>query len=104
MVDGVALVVDARHEKLALLKRAKEVLNTLTATPVGIVLNRKTRQRKNRYFATAVPTKAETEKWVPVTAYEVKGNGNGNGHSYDVGNGQHVEAMPASVITAPRTE
>jgi capsular exopolysaccharide synthesis family protein len=98
MVDGVALVVDARHDKLPLLKRAKEVLSTLTTTPVGIVLNRKPGQRKNRYFATAVPAKVGGGRWAPVTAYEFKGNG--NGHSIESGNGQRVEGMtmPSAMV------
>src|SRR5207248_7566595 len=84
---------------LTLLKRAKEVLHTLTATPVGVVLNRVSSQRKNRYFATAVPTRAEAKKWAPATAYEVKANG--NGHSHDPGNGQRAEAMPAPALMTP---
>lgn len=40
MVDGVVLVVDIRHDKLPLLRRASGLLSLATHTPVGVVLNR----------------------------------------------------------------
>jgi len=99
MADGVALVIDARHEKLPLLKRAKEILNTLTKTPAGIVINRRSRPRnKHPYFATAVPARSTSEEWerLPVTVFE------GNGYSTEMSNGRRVESMPA-VLAAPTT-
>ncbi len=99
MADGVALVIDARHEKLPLLKRAKEILNTLTKTPAGIVINRRPRRRnKNPYFATAIPARSASEEWerVPVTVFE------GNGYSSEMSNGRRIESMPA-VVAAPLT-
>jgi len=99
MADGVALVIDARHEKLPLLKRAKEILNTLTKTPAGIVINRRPRRRnKNAYFASAITARSASEEWerVPVTIFE------GNGYSAEMSNGRRIESMPA-IVAAPLT-
>jgi Mrp family chromosome partitioning ATPase len=99
MADGVALVIDARQEKLPVLKRAKVILSTLTKTPAGIVINRRSRRsNKNPYFATALPTRSAPEEWerVPVTVFE------GNGYSSEMSNGRRIESMPA-VVAAPPT-
>lgn len=97
MCDGVALVMDSRHEKLPVLLRAKDVLSSLTQVSVGIVANHRPRSRKGRnpYYATSMPPRAESETWAPVAAHESKGNGNGNGYH----NGQHAE--PVAVPMSP---
>jgi len=73
MADGVALVVDARHEKLPLLLRTKELLKSLTRTPAGIIMNRVARSKHNNYYAsaylgngTAMGTAGAADIWVPV--------------------------------------
>lgn len=70
MADGVALVVDARHEKLPLLLRTKELLNSLTRTPAGIIMNRVGRSKRNSYFASAYlgsgTATGTADMWVPV--------------------------------------
>ncbi len=73
MADGVALVVDARHEKLPLLLRTKELLNSLTRTPAGIIMNRVARSKHNNYYASAyigtkttAATAGMADMWVPV--------------------------------------
>ena len=71
MADGVALVIDARHEKLPLLLRTKELLNSLTRTPAGIIMNRVARSKHNNYYASAYisnRTSATPDMWVPVPA------------------------------------
>lgn len=50
LADGVALVIDARRDKMPLLLRTKEILSTLSNTSVGVILNRLPRKRKNNYF------------------------------------------------------
>ncbi len=92
MVDAVALIVDARHEKLALMLRARKLLDSLTYTPIGIVINHFARRGRNFYYATAYPGKASPEGWVPVQTHA------GNG----CGNGQKPELMPAGpMVIAP---
>ncbi len=54
-VDGVALVVDTKVDKVPLLMRAKQMLTTLTHTPVGIVMNRVPQRKHNQYYAAATP-------------------------------------------------
>lgn len=73
LADGVALVIDARHDKIPLLERTKELLNSVTHTPTGIIMNRLSARRRNRYYATAYPGSASTEQWVAIHAH----NGNG---------------------------
>jgi capsular exopolysaccharide synthesis family protein len=53
MSDGVAMVVDARHDKIALLLRAKAVLRSLTHTPIGVILNKLSPSKRNPYYAMA---------------------------------------------------
>lgn len=84
MVDGIALVLDVRHDKLEILLRAKDVLADLTHTPVGVVLNRLSGRKRNRYYASSYPTKSATETWEPVQAY------NGNGHNREQAPESHV--------------
>ena len=85
MVDGVALVVDSRHDKLKLLLRAKEMLTTLTHTRSGVILNRMPRRKNNSYFASVTPSDSASEQWVSVSTHTSPGNGNGKGNdsSYD---------------------
>ncbi len=81
-VDGVAMVVDARKDKLKPLLRAKDVLHSLAQAPAGVILNHLPRQKRNAYYVTAYPAhnvKAATPAASPVAGNGYKGNGNGNG-------------------------
>ncbi len=91
MVDSVVLVVDVRHNKLPLLLRAKELLATLTNTPVGIILNQVSARKRDRYFATAYPVK-ETE--VSEKSTHEQGLSSRNGH--DITYGQSLDGMAAT--------
>lgn len=55
MADGVVLVVDARHSKLPVLLRAKEVLYSLSHISTGVVINHILSKRSGRYYASAFP-------------------------------------------------
>lgn len=72
--DGVALVVDTRVDKVPLLIRAKDMLTTLTHTPVGVVMNRVPLRKRNRYYAAASPSIPAFDRRVAIQAY----NGNGS--------------------------
>jgi len=107
MVDGVALVLDSRHDKLKLLLRAKEMLSSLAHTPSGAILNRMPRRKRNSYFASASPTGSAPEQWVSMSMHGSSGNGNGNGDvsSYEW-RGEKVANInsavpPMSVIDSP---
>jgi capsular exopolysaccharide synthesis family protein len=78
MVDGVAVIVDAVHDKLPLLQQAREVLSSLTGKPAGVILNRLPRRKQNSYFASTYSnaTTSRENNWIPV--HTVNGNGNGN--------------------------
>jgi len=76
MVDGVALVVDSRHDKIKILLRAKEMLSSLTHTPAGVILNRLPHRKRNNYFASASPVDATAEKLVRIATPASNGNGN----------------------------
>jgi capsular exopolysaccharide synthesis family protein len=79
-VDGVAVVVDVRHEKLSTLMRAKELLVNLTQTPAGIIMNYRTGQSKKApYYAAVYPAKIDAP-----TKGLVQMNGNGKGRSQEV--------------------
>ncbi len=58
MVDGVALVVDSGSDNLKTLRQVKELL-MLSDAPVGIILNRLRRQKRNAYYFTAPATPEE---------------------------------------------
>jgi polysaccharide biosynthesis transport protein len=75
MADGVALVVDAKHEKMPQLLRARELLYSLTHRPTGVVMNRLARRRRNVYYATSYPAIAAPERPVAVQVYADGGNG-----------------------------
>ncbi len=93
MVDGVALVIDARHEKVPFLLRAKDLLESLTHTPAGIIMNRLGRA-KNHYYATAYSRSAAPDGWVPLQAYLTNGS--------QTGSGQRLEPVSTMrVIKAP---
>ena len=81
MVDGVALVLDSRHDKLKLLLRAKEMLSSLTHTPSGALLNRLPRRKRNSYFVSAPPIDVPSEQWISVPVNTSAGNGNASGYS-----------------------
>lgn len=76
MVDGVALVLDSRHDKLGLMLRAKEMLSSLTHTPSGVILNRMPRRKRNNYFASATPSASSAEKSVQLSNQASASNGN----------------------------
>ena len=94
MADGVALVVDVRHEKLPRLLRARDLLKSLAHTPTGVVMNRFThRSRKgSNYYATAFPVDTANDSRVPVKVAEMSSNG----HGKEVGNGYLAEEKIAS--------
>ena len=102
MSDYVAMVVDARHGKLGPLEYATDLLTSLSAAPVGVILNRLSRRRPIRYYANtlerrpavaprlpALAAPASAAGWrttsgpapvAPALANGVSnGNGNGNG-------------------------
>lgn len=91
LADGVALLVDVRHDKIPYLLRAKELLSSVAHTRAGVVMNRLSRKQHNNYYATAYAGGAPTEKWVPVQAHT--GNGNGNGYGSDASNGKKYEPV-----------
>jgi capsular exopolysaccharide synthesis family protein len=80
MADGVALVVDSRHDKLTLLQRAKELLDSLAHVPVGVILNRFPQKRGNSYYAVAVPGVVVNDAHRSVQVYAGNTNGAGNRH------------------------
>ena len=94
MADGVALIVDVRHEKLARLLRVKELLKSLTHTPTGVVMNRFTRRssKGDNYYAVAFPVDS-SDSWKSVKALE----SNGNGHKVEQV-APHLVATPPSPI------
>jgi capsular exopolysaccharide synthesis family protein len=77
MADGVVWVVDARHTKLSLLMRSKEILHSLTHTPAGIIMNGIKLGRQNSYYASAYSTGA-TQDWMSIAVDTAKGNDSGN--------------------------
>ena len=82
MVDGVALVVDARYAKLPLIMRAKDLLISLAHTPAGIIMNRSTTRRKNGYYASTYSGNAVAGREASVPEYIGNGNGNGAHNGY----------------------
>ncbi|MFL5663292.1 MAG: AAA family ATPase [Ktedonobacteraceae bacterium] len=62
MADGVALIVDARHDRLPLLLRAREVLDASTHVPVGVVMNYFPQPQRNHYYVAASPARPITEQ------------------------------------------
>ena len=87
MSDCVMLVVDVRHDKMAYLLRARELLSSLAKIPSGVVMNRAPKRKRNKFYATAsvVNTVVTPETPVPVQNY------NGNGHNGS--NGQKSEPL-----------
>lgn len=98
LVDGIVLVVDARHDKLSVLLRAKDILHSLAHKPAGVILNRLPRQRRDYYFATAYPERKSdvVEESVPVQL----SNGNGNGYGKERGL-DPIPALPVVTIAPP---
>ena len=78
MVDGVAWVVDANHNKLSLLLRSKEILNSLTHTPAGIIMNGLAHQGENSYYASASSTDATAQDWMSIEVNTDRGRDAGN--------------------------
>jgi hypothetical protein len=76
MSDGVAMVVDSRHDKIALLLRAKAVLRSLTHTPVGVILNQLPQPKRNPYYAAVYTEDTANEGMLSGQ----KHSSNGNGH------------------------
>jgi len=74
MVDGVALVIDYKQDKMKLLLRAKEILVLLAHVPAGVVINRMPRRRSKSYFAVGYsePTASEELIAKPATDEEEK--------------------------------
>jgi len=80
--DGVALVVDNRHDKLALLLRTKDVLRSVTEKPIGVIINRLSRRKRNPYYTAAVIPDVNADKEVIAQTHASNGH-NGNGNSND---------------------
>lgn len=80
MVDGVALVLDSRHDKLGLLLRAKEMLSSLAHARTGVILNYMPRRKRNSYFASATPSDLSAEKWVQLSSQASISDGNVYGY------------------------
>ena len=83
MADGVAWVVDARHNKLSLLLRAKEILNSLTHTPAGIIMNGLTHRGQNSYYASAYSKDTTAQDWMSIAVNSANGNDLGNAQSQE---------------------
>ena len=103
MADGVALVIDVRHEKLPQLLRARDLLKSLAHTPTGVVMNRFARRSRkgNNYYATAFPVDSDKTSRVPARTEEISSNGHGNEQKEARnGNGHLVEerVAPASQV------
>jgi protein-tyrosine kinase len=97
-VDGVAMVVDMRHEKLSTLLRAKELLVNLTRTPAGVIMNFRTGlSKKAPYYAAVYPAKSEAIKEELARAAAMNSNGNGNGNGQNPGVETVSTAMLGSV-------
>src|SRR2546421_3774372 len=75
MSDGVAMVVDARHDKIALLLRAKAVLRSLTHTPVGVILNQLAQPKRNPYYAVVYAEDTANEGMLSRQKYSSSSNG-----------------------------
>ena len=80
--DGVALVVDNRHDKLALLLRTKDVLRSVTEKPIGVIINRLSHRKRNPYYTAAVIPDVNADKEVIAQTHASNGH-NGNGNSND---------------------
>lgn len=94
MADGAVLVVDTGTDKLKLLLRAKGVLRSLTRTPIGVVMNRMTRRKRNAYFAV---TYVEESAYDVVPAVQ---GGIANGSNHGITNGQS-RGQAAAISAAP---
>lgn len=101
MADGVAFVVDTGTDKLKLLLRAKGILRSLTHTPIGVVMNRTPRRKRNAYFAVT---------HVEESAYDIVPAAQGmiaNGSNHGITNGQSVgqaiavSGAPNAYVMAP---
>lgn len=97
MADGVALVVDTRHDKLPQLLRTKELLLSLANAHAGVIMNRFQRKGRNLYYASVFPSSKEDqiEHNVPLIA-SPNGNGGSPSHRYIVeqANGPYVPLPP----------
>jgi capsular exopolysaccharide synthesis family protein len=107
MCDCVIMVVDVRHDKMALLLRAKELLGTLAKVPAGVVMNRAPKRKRNRFYATApvvnVAEKAETP--TPVQNHYGNGHNGSNAQKSDalVTEASAVRTSPPVMNTIPLT-
>ncbi len=98
LVNGIVLVIDARHDELSILLRAKDILHSLAHKPAGVILNRLPRQRRNYYYATAYSARKSdvVEESVPVQLSNGNGNGPGKGQRLDP-----VAALPVVKVAPP---
>lgn len=99
MCDCVMMVVDVRHDKMALLLRAKELLGMLAKVPSGIVMNRVPKRKRNKFYATApVVNVAEKAEMLALVQSH-----NGNGHNGSNGNNGQKSDVLVSEVSAVRT-
>jgi Mrp family chromosome partitioning ATPase/capsular polysaccharide biosynthesis protein len=73
MVDGIVLVVDARHERLPILMQARDMLDSLVSKPAGVIMNRVVGTSKGHYYA--VPGNSTFVNRVPAQVPLTNGNG-----------------------------
>jgi len=101
--DGVALVVDTRVDKVPLLMRAKEMLTTLTHTPVGVVMNRVPSRKRNRYYAAAKPNIVAIDRQAmhPYNGNGVSGVDNKQGSSIMIAGQGIVPSSPNRPLALP---
>ena len=78
IADGVAWVVDAKRNKLTLLLRAKEILNSLTHTPAGIIMNGVANSGHNSYYASAYSKDTTAQDWMSIAVNSANSNDSGN--------------------------
>lgn len=88
MVDGVALVIDFRRDKMKFLLQVKELLATMPSLPVGVIMNQAPRRRNNAYFAVALPEPAPPEQEAPLAT------------AVSDGNGRHGRKLEPALVTA----
>ncbi len=95
MSDGIALVIDVRHEKLPLLLRAKDILNSLTHTPVGLIMNRLAQNQRTPYYASPYLGNTVAEQQQPIQVQMSNSNEVGGrlGVSF-IGMSQDATALP----------
>lgn len=101
LADGVALVVDSKRDKVPVLLKSKELLSSLTDTPVGVLMNFLPRRKRDQYYVSAKKkNEAIVENWMLVSASASNGNRNGKSNGNGASYGQRQDIM-GSVSPSP---